>query len=528
MTTLLTLLFFSLAMALLIWVAVQLAGLALSLQAIAGLAIMATFACYGALKRLMGRGAFPPETGTGPTGPRDLDDALQMLDDGRLSDLTRQVIDDANRNPPPPRAPFMRRPPIALTRAARVDATADAQARSWFGGTPALGGMAWPKNGDGVPLHLMAQIDLAELQQQAPTDALPDSGALMFFCDVGWPMTGKVVYAAHPDYDRLLDTPQNAVPPFANEDWRHYFPGTKEANRPLGFPRWPIAFTPVPLDGDYDPYEEAATAAFDTAIGPRPNFKFDAAFVHKHLSENGAPVLLWKAGQMLANELSHATTRVGAVRQRVQETHDLFQQRVDQDTQGQITPEHAQKTLGGYQARLRNIEQLEPQFQTFAAEVYAYADSRDPFERMSPKGLIWLDKVLEAIQPYGTERGLFADLIDEYHFNFKTREYLMRGWLRAVANGPQDGFAALPASAQAVIAEQYNKPEGAAHQMFGVGVDIQGAGEMNLDHHLLLQLGYDTLMHWELGDMGALQFWISEDDLRHRRWDNAFSTLEAS
>jgi len=43
---------------------------------------------------------------------------------------------------------------------------------------------------------------------------------------------------------------------------------------------------------------------------------------------------------------------------------------------------------------------------------------------------------------------------------------------------------------------------------------------------MLLQLVYDDMMHWDFGDMGAFQFWISPDELAHGNWAAVRVTFE--
>ena len=65
------------------------------------------------------------------------------------------------------------------------------------------------------------------------------------------------------------------------------------------------------------------------------------------------------------------------------------------------------------------------------------------------------------------------------------------------------------------------------HQMFGRGVSIQGNAAYRHDGDcMLLQLVFDDMLHWEFGDMGAYQFWISPTDLKDRNWDGVKLSFE--
>ncbi|MGD9918915.1 MAG: DUF1963 domain-containing protein [Paenirhodobacter sp.] len=63
-------------------------------------------------------------------------------------------------------------------------------ARSWFGGLPALPpGRDWPRGGDDLPLHFLAQIALSDLAPEPETGGLPPAplraGALLIFVEGG-------------------------------------------------------------------------------------------------------------------------------------------------------------------------------------------------------------------------------------------------------------------------------------------------------------------------------------------------------
>ncbi|WP_421837869.1 DUF1963 domain-containing protein [Novosphingobium sp.] len=62
------------------------------------------------------------------------------------------------------------------------------EGRSWLGGTPVLPGTAeWPVHpGTGKPLHFLLQIDLAEVPDEAGLGLLPSEGALAVFLDCNW------------------------------------------------------------------------------------------------------------------------------------------------------------------------------------------------------------------------------------------------------------------------------------------------------------------------------------------------------
>jgi uncharacterized protein YwqG len=53
------------------------------------------------------------------------------------------------------------------------------------------------------------------------------------------------------------------------------------------------------------------------------------------------------------------------------------------------------------------------------------------------------------------------------------------------------------------------------------------ADEMAREHVLLLQLSPDEALGWDLGDNGALQYWIRPADLAARRFEQSVLTFES-
>jgi uncharacterized protein YwqG len=104
---------------------------------------------------------------------------------------------------------------------------------------------------------------------------------------------------------------------------------------------------------------------------------------------------------------------------------------------------------------------------------------------------------------------------------------LLTQTLLAMATGDAAAYNAMPADVRELINTRCRLPSQGWHQMFGMGVDIQGnASVENEGNVMLLQLMYDDMMAWQFGDMGAFQFWISPADLAAANWSAAHSTFE--
>lgn len=532
MKTLLKVAGLGILLALVIWAIGSVLGISLGVPAIALCATVLTIGAYFAFPSLR---ASPQTSNRGNRKGTDLpypgavkSEPLVIDADGKMRELASVVNEYAEENPMPGPTPLARRNPIALTRASRLDPAAAAASKSWFGGQPALGGQAWPVSSDGIPLHFMAQIDLAELQREAPCDILPSTGALLFFMLIGKPAEGQVIFVPSPDYQALATPPSEAIAPFSDVNWHRYFHGQPVTQKPLGFPKWPIKYTPLQRDSEF--VYQPEHVSIDTAVGPKADSYFLDDFFDTHMSQDGHPILFWSAGHMLANELVHAMGRQEERRKAVELSINHVEKMLSEPGRENDQIENLTQHLNDAKARLETLTENAAQFENFVNEAYEFARAHPPSEQVSPKGLVWFETVLKAIggsKANPDEKGVFADFIDNQWFAYISLKHLRRDWMRQVCNGSQDGFHALPENLRTMIAETYHRPEEGVHQIFGLARNVQSAATEHEDKHLLLQLNYDWMMHWEFGDLGAIQFWITDENIRGRHWHRAFATMES-
>ena len=108
------------------------------------------------------------------------------------------------------------------------------------------------------------------------------------------------------------------------------------------------------------------------------------------------------------------------------------------------------------------------------------------------------------------------------------REELENLTLVTMASADAQGYAALPEPVRTLINREYLLATGGWHQMFGRGIEIQGNSSAMREegYIMLLQLTHDDLMHWDFGDNGVYQFWISPADLDKRNWATVKMTFE--
>lgn len=121
------------------------------------------------------------------------------------------------------------------------------QARSWLGGTPVLPGAAeWPVNpSTGKPLHFLCQLDLSEVPHEAGLGLLPPDGALAVFLDLDWgPGDAFRVIHAHGYADTpwfALDVPPGLAMAYGDEAALAWPWALTPEHGTQILPRWPVA-----------------------------------------------------------------------------------------------------------------------------------------------------------------------------------------------------------------------------------------------------------------------------------------------
>jgi hypothetical protein len=425
-------------------------------------------------------------------------------------------------------------PPIVVSlRARNADERWNA-AKSWFGGLPRLGQQAWPRGRtSGKPLPFAAQLDLAEIAAANPNGPLPSEGSLAFFLD-----EGAVVYVP-PAADQMPTNPPGGGTP-AFEPSGELFPQKPSPWARMSFPRWPVEFTvlelgPIePPDGEDDTPGDSLRAAMNKAVlkrFERRQFFFGAKQAFESMGENPPPCW-WYSAQSYAELLKVAAFHAGDVEKARRPYLEKARAEV-----ARLKPKLALGVFGKKTAppdealakALKELERCEAQdteyrrqlagFGAFIAEAEAFASGRAPWDRMTP------DESQRFKRLFVRGHDEFSDIV-----RFRTPhriDDLATETLLVMATGDDAAFSAMPAPIRDLINVRYRLPSQGWHQMFGLGVDIQGnAAVENEGNHLLLQLMYDDMIAWRFGDMGAFQFWISPKDLASRNWSGVKLTFE--
>jgi hypothetical protein len=396
---------------------------------------------------------------------------------------------------------FRMAPPVALVRQARraVDVTRDGT--SWLGGLPALGAQDWPRAPDGVPLHHLAQIDLASMPPGHVPPEAPREGSLCFFLG-----TAKTTA----DHHRVLHVPagiRTPTPPprdlpalFADPDWGYYITGHTLADAPRVFPRWPVDFHPLPAG-------IADSAAVMAATFPDTKSSLLTADTYAKAAPALARPWLWDTAQRVVNSLilagEDATQAIADARKRVAD----FGER--------------------YEAELSFMVENETAFRRYVQAAEKWVAGRDPFTPMAPDDIALLETLFAQIKTPQNRLPSYALFYRYSRGHMNRLRDARNATLMTLAQAEPAVYDLLPEVVKADLDTHHRLPsQGRWHQMFGHGTDVQGAPELHAHDHLLLQLHSDSLLHWMWGDMGVVQFWISTDDLAAERWDKVAMTIE--
>ncbi|WP_043972024.1 DUF1963 domain-containing protein [Novosphingobium sp. P6W] len=389
---------------------------------------------------------------------------------------------------------------------------------SWLGGLPRLGGMAWPRGTDGLPLPFIAQIDLVELAFACPDTPLPRTGSLAFFLGAG-----AVVPVPEGAHD-FTDPPHDLAPAF--EEGGYPFPATVNRLTRWFFPFWPVQLLALDLPETLRDYHDTLReAAIEQAMAvqldrhaPLRDHPFYAAGV-------GAPVeaLWWHSVIHLADQLHEALAAcarpLAAHRAALDQKRAAFEQLRRDPQAGPDALEHAQEAADYLADELGAMEEQSAALPEMVEALDQFVAGRDPWQQLEPAELDIVADILAEVH----ER--FGELV-RYHAPGSLAQLATLS-LRAMVSGPPETFAALPDDVLARINRDYRLPPVDQHQMFGLPASRLGARSHPRSDLLLLQLGYDDMMEWCWSEAGLYQFWISAEDAAAGNWNAATLTFES-
>lgn len=445
-------------------------------------------------------------------------------------------------------------PTLIISRRPRHLGESWNDARSWFGGKPQLGEQAWPRvEARQTPFYFVAQIDLAEVarevQRFGESAPLPD-GALAFFIGVGddGRYTGVVVHVPRSQLGEPTEPPPDAPPvlspggPFSSIFYHDVL---------RLFPRWPVDITALDLELDIAPdiddevaeleAREALAKAQVTAVERlfrRRECFFEAKEAFKLLGDAPHP-FWWHSAQhyaaCLRTVLNAVPQRIANCRRGLETARSRLERLRPTRGRGVLSAllglrsnppteelKNAEGWVVAHTAELTEFDRLLPEFESFVQEVGDWAGGKDPWQFIPPQ------EVAALASNFERGKRVFGAFTRFYTPQFI--DALETQTLLALATAEDPAYATMPEAVRTLINTHHLLAPGQRwHQMFGRGVSIQVAVDDNENEGnlMLLQLVYDDMMHWDFGDMGAFQFWISPDELAHGNWAAVRVTFES-
>ncbi|MEM8822832.1 MAG: DUF1963 domain-containing protein [Pseudomonadota bacterium] len=415
---------------------------------------------------------------------------------------------------------------VFLHRISPRDRAAWDAARSWFGGHPCLGREPWPRTDANVPLTFLAQIALDDLPEPALPDGLPRTGSLAFFVAFSGGTPSKAVRFVPAETLGQESPPPDDLPPVLGDDVSQCRPDVVETHQaPTHFNRWPIRF-----------------ATHDAETLARAETRFLANVdSHDLASFPLRPNAMTRLLRCLDAEIdgAYVSRRQDLIRGDETEKQDLLRQlaplrsrlrRVRQGKRAVEEEAEIRAAVSRLETRLKNWNE-ELQDAMLRREAINAAKERLPvlltrasgsnaFDTADQDEIAELYRALteRKADPEGSGGRRLPTAVPG-HYVDQIRRSALRDHALANAQTWASTTEAERDFLDADLAEDLTRP----HQMFGIGADIQGRGQVEgWGTILLLQLYHDEPMMWPFGDVGTLQFRIDRGDLEARDWDKVW------
>jgi hypothetical protein len=393
------------------------------------------------------------------------------------------------------------------------------------------------------PLTFMAQIDLGALPEGAARSLLPAQGYLYFFA----PMSGGFDATANHFVVRFVPGkatkrwgPQwtGILQPVGGAEARYRFPWLNwydqpEKVYPTSYPRTEITL------GWIDDGGEVADGDPDGANG----FPWEVAEQRRRarlLEFHGAPVTydpvlspagkptdrLWIPFDGFPTNRRAAAVVLGFLKSRLKEEREAI----------------AAAVPAGDAAERERLAALLEEYRRFEQRHWrAWSHAAGETDRGKPLGedaKATILQLLEEVRAGGLPRPFVERRRDRDRLPYALNQWLSVAAVESVESALQDPAHAGLIPPAIVTANRYRHTvlrdpgygdrEVLQHQMLGRGRVIQtAADEMARDHVLLLQLSPDEVLGWDLGDNGAMQYWIRPADLAAQRFEHSVLTFES-
>jgi len=391
------------------------------------------------------------------------------------------------------------------------------ESTSWIGGVPRIDAGQWPRcRVTGLPLHFLAQIDLAAVPEGAAKAGLPEKGWLSFFADTEFSFSAiqndfpaSIVYS---EYLAEPCTPPSDLPQPYGQDFEYvleYY---------VFHPRDRFLCSPVELvevaEKPAAKTAKAASLSYDSIYDPeRDGLPFrEAAAAWRVLLERAIEKKRIRFDvERKQREVDWLSNALDAIRRFEHLEDDAFKAAIDAAgfTNYSYSPvrarenceerlEHARNMLS---SEKRNEETL-PKLMAELSRISEEGEALSPMTRQDYEILLELTKALTGISSKV----------------YQALPRHMRGVLSILAFGAQPKPVLLPPT---VASRWNNKPysDDGPHLFLGAGKPVQKIDKKLKSYQPLLHLSGDSVLGLSWGDNGVVQFWMHPDDIRERNWD---------
>jgi uncharacterized protein YwqG len=422
----------------------------------------------------------------------------------------------------------------------------EASPTTFFGGLPLVpDGFRWPRSAvNSVPLSFLAQVDCAALPNVKFRHVLPHEGTLYFFAD--WELfegnedaqetNGTVIFAAGPAASFKEATPPEDLPPFYGENAKSHYKWLKYTSHairsyPTVSPKIAMNMAKLVTYAEEHPtepngneagryqelWQEQQTAALQAVYGPpvargtmfkRPDVMHHKASLWRPFPEYPHA---WLAIELICGELIE---RIESSRGRLERGKAVS---------GAPWP----KDPKAHRALYDQVTIEATHWITLAREAGL---TTAPTGAEKTAFWSWLQANDNAVGPDIND--WLQDLRSNYTINRIIAETVARACDECILHSAAAAALVPPEAAQQLLPHHTPLAEGngrtaGRHQMLGRGRNIQGAPDhMQPTHILLMQLDTDAGLDWMMADCGALQYWISLEDLRAKDFDRVEVTIE--
>ncbi|HET6156735.1 MAG TPA: DUF1963 domain-containing protein [Dongiaceae bacterium] len=415
---------------------------------------------------------------------------------------------------------------------------------SFLGGKPlAPDSLDWPlvHNREGLlePLAFMGQVDCSTIPDGPSRSILPTKGVLYFFA----PMAGHHGDEARHFVVRYVPDPPGVrwgehdhtvlLPPIDGEEARHRFKWMNwrpKADKfyPRYYPRVEIELGWVDYGGEVQPGDPDAETGFPWQVAQARHRASMIAFHGEPIDHDplldprGKPTeTVWQPYQDFPSSWRALDIVLGHLRVYLSEERQL----IDEALAADATPE--------LEAQKASCERLHKAAND-PVRWYSKSELAEPTAEHRERLWALLRSLISPEAPRPMKR----------HYSHKQLPAVLNEWLSEAAILSAEGCLADPGAAKRIPAEVVNalrwrhavlkrsafESDGSylQHQMMGRGRTVQvAADEMAERYVLLLQLGPDDALGWQMGDNGVMQYWITPADLAARRFDHTVLTFES-